>query len=126
MHLIYINWLILKIRSCFDKWCRVFCVHKGQNCRDENLCKSELPKSNPVVFLLIAKGKLVCNFKSPAGEIFVSCYLFIIFSLRGHSCIRYIRCFWRFGNILYNLKNVKNVTNINDSVTFSKVAGLLY
>ena len=42
-----------------------YSVHKGQNSRDDNLCKSDaqvdiylkllLIKSNPVIFLLIAK-----------------------------------------------------------------------
>ena len=44
----------------------------------DHLCKSDtqvdiylklLIKSNPVVFLLIAKGYLVCTFKSLAGKI---------------------------------------------------------
>ena len=35
-----------------------------------------LIKSNPVVFLLVAKGSVVCNFKSSVGEILASFHLF--------------------------------------------------
>ena len=90
-------------------------IHKrplriGQNSRYDNLCKSDvqlniylklmLIKLNPVVFLLIAKGYLVCNFKSSVGEILVSFYLFIINTcLKGHSCLKYIRCLAPLGTI---------------------------
>ena len=57
-----------------------------------------LIKSNPDVVLLIAK--LVCNLKSLVGEILVSCYfLIIISSLKGQSCLKYIRYFAQFGTI---------------------------
>ena len=55
---------ILKISLCFDSDVE-YSVHKGQNSRDDNLCKSDvqvdinlklpLIKSNPVAFLLITK-----------------------------------------------------------------------
>ena len=111
-----------------------YSVHKGQNLLDDNLCKTDgqvdiylkllLIKSNPVAFLLIAKGELVCSFKSSVGEIFVSCYLFIIMSsLIGHSYLKHIRCFARFGTIFTIKKGEKHPWR---NVTFSKVAGLLY
>ena len=64
-----------------------------------------LIKLNPVAFLLIAKGYLVCTFKSSVGEILVSCYLF--YSLKGRSCLKCIRCFARFGTFC-TMKTVKN------------------
>ena len=87
-----------------------YCVHKSQNSRDDNLCKSDvqvgiylkvlLINLNPAVFLLIPKGYLVCNFRSLVVEVLVSCYLFIIISsLKGYLCLKYIRCFARFGVI---------------------------
>ena len=87
-----------------------YSVRKGQDYQDDNLCKSDaqvdiylkllLIKSNPVVFLLIAKGSLVCHFKSLVGEIFVSCYsLIIISSLKGHSYLKPGRYFAQFGTI---------------------------
>ena len=111
LHLTSVNWLLLKIRSCFDMSCS---VHKGQNSQNDNLSKSNvqvdiylkllLIKSNPV-FLLIAKGYLVRDFKSSEGGIFVSCYLFIIISfLKGQSSLKYIRCFAQFGTISTILK----------------------
>ena len=57
LHLTSINWVVLKI---------TYFVHKDQNSRDDNLCKSNvqvdiylkllLIKLHPAVFLLIAKG----------------------------------------------------------------------
>ena len=107
LHLTSINWLVLKITSCFDT-CVECSVNKGQNSLDDNLCKSDVQvdiyvkllsiKLNPTVFLLIPKDWLVCNFKSSVGEISVSCYLFIIISsLKGHSYLKYIRYFAKFG-----------------------------
>ena len=53
-------------------------VHKGQNSRNDHFPKSDVQQgiylklllitSNPVDFLLIAKGSLVCNFKFLAVE----------------------------------------------------------
>ena len=87
-----------------------YSVHKGKNSGYDNLCKSDvqmviylkllLIKLNPAVFLLIAKVKLVCNFKPSVEEILVRSYLFIIISsLKGFSSLQYIRCFARFGII---------------------------
>ena len=64
LHLTSINWLVLKIRLCLgDAECSVC---KGQNSRDDNLCKSDgqvdiylkllLIKLDLPIFLLIAKG----------------------------------------------------------------------
>ena len=38
LHLTSVNWSVLKIRLCFDKWCRVY-LRKIQNSQDDNLCK---------------------------------------------------------------------------------------
>ena len=76
-------------------------VHKGQNSWDNNLCKSDvqvgiylkllLIKLNPAVFFSLQKLLSL-------EEILVSCYFFLIISsLKGHSCLRYIRCFAQIG-----------------------------
>ena len=41
-------------------------------------------------------------------EIHASYFFMIIFSLKGHSCLKSIRCLTRFGIIFTTLKNVKN------------------
>ena len=56
-----------------------YSVHNGQNSQDDNLRKSDvqvgiylkllLIKLNPAVFLFVANGWLVCNFKSWVEEI---------------------------------------------------------
>ena len=80
--------------------------------RDVQVCiylKLRLIKSNPAVFLLIAKGQLVCKFKSLVEEILVSYLFTIISSLKGYSCLKYIRCFARLGITCTILKKVKNI-----------------
>ena len=106
-----------------------YSVHKVQNSQDDTLCKSDvqvgihlkllLIKLNPVVFLLIAKGQLVRNFKSSVEELLVSYYLLIIFyPLKEHSCLKYIRCLARLGNICTIKKHEKHLWR---NVTLLKV-----
>ena len=89
-------------------------VCKGQNSQDDNLYKIDaqvdiylklmLIKLSPFLFLLIAKGLLVFNFKSSVEEILVHCLLITISSLKERSCLKYIRYFARFGTISIILK----------------------
>ena len=59
-------------------------------------------------------------------EIVVICYLIIIISsLKGHSWLKYIRCFARFWYHLYNFKNVKNATGGNVTLTEAATRGVL-
>ena len=88
-------------------------MYEAQNSRDDNLCKSDVQVGIYLKFLLIKLKPAVllfitdCNFKSLVEEILVSC-LFIVSSLKGHSFLKCIRCFARFGSICIILKNVKN------------------
>ena len=66
-----------------------------------------LIRSNPVVFLLITKGYLVCTFKSSVEEILVSYYLF--YSLKERS-------YQKFCAIWYHLHNLKNVKNTHGGI----------
>ena len=87
-----------KLKSILTKLTRWY-LCKGDAQVDIYL-KLQLIKSNPVVFLLVAKDKLVFNFKSSVVEILVSCYLLIIISsLKWRLCLKDIRCFARFGTI---------------------------
>ena len=52
------------------------------------------------LFYLIPRAILYSKFNCSDLKIFVSCYLFIIMSsLKGHSCLKYIRCFLQFDTI---------------------------
>ena len=96
----------------------------------DHLCKSDtqvdiylklLIKSNPVVFLLVAEGQLVCTFKSSVWKILVSCYLFYL--LNGRLCL----C---ISDVLRNLVSFVQFKKCEKhpwrNVTFSKVARLHY
>ena len=92
------------------------------------MCKIKLLKFlfiklNPTVFLLIAKGYLVCNFKSSVEEILVSCYLLISISSLKELHAQSISALRNLVSFVQFKKREKHPWR---NVTLSKAAGLLY